>query len=198
MKKLIISTKGEQTVEKEMTFEEVLTKFSKQIRRSIINFIGFENFQKNEEELMQQGNIMCWLAFKTYDEKHCFSTHLEWQLKGKLQQLVKAKKAKKRSSEDFSFVNINDATSFDSSKTYEEYIPDESISFTQEYEDSEMMKYLLSQIKEEEKDLLALNLGYITVTELAEKTGTSKANISYKNKRFKAKLVKFLTIYNQI
>ncbi len=198
MKKLIILTNGQERQAKEMTIEEVITNYSKLIRRTIITYVGYEVFSNNAENLMQEGNIICWKAFESYDEQHCFSTHLEWQLKGRLQQIVKAKKTKKRDDESFKTVNINDSTSFDSTKTYEEYIADESITFEEEHQSNELIKYLKTQIKEDELDLLSLNLGYTTITELAAKTGKTKASVSYRNKRFKSKLVKIITNYNTI
>lgn len=181
----------------EMGIEQVLTQFDKQIRRVIIEYIGFDAFEANEEDLMQSGRIQCWKAFKTYNEKNCFSTHLTWSLKGMLQQLVKNKKAQKRSVGDFKIVNIDAETSFDSSKSVQDYIADESVHFEDEFQNKELIKYLLENIDESEHPYLALNLGYTTVTKLAQKTGTSKANISYKNKRFKAKLAKILVDYNK-
>ena len=56
--------------------------------------------------------------------------------------------------------------------------------------------FLLDNIKNEEIQFLYLNLGLITITEIAKQTGTSKAKISYKNKRFKAKLQNILLEYN--
>ena len=57
-----------------------------------------------------------------------------------------------------------------------------------------VVKY--GHIKNEEIQFLYLNLGLITITEIAKQTGTSKANISYKNKRFKTKLQNILLEYN--
>lgn len=195
MKKNIVLSNGNVI---EMGIEQVLAQFDKQIRRVIIEYIGFDAFDANEEDLMQNGRIQCWKAFETYNEKNCFSTHLTWSLKGMLQQLVKNKKAQKRDSGSFKMVNIDSETSFDSTKSIQDYIADDSVNYESDFQDKELMKYLLKNIKEEEHIYLMLNLGYTTVTKLAEKTGTSKANISYKNKRFKANLLNLMNKYNQI
>ena len=194
MKKNIVLSNGNVI---EMGIEQVLAQFDKQIRRVIIEYIGFDAFEAGEEDLMQNGRIQCWKAFETYNEKNCFSTHLTWSLKGMLQQLVKNKKAQKRDSGSFKIVNIDAETSFDSTKSVQDYIADESVNYESDFQDKELMKYLLKNIKEEEHIYLMLNLGYTTVTKLAEKTGTSKANISYKNKRFKANLLNLINEYNK-
>lgn len=198
MKKLIILTNGQTRQAVEMNFEEVLYKYKNLIRRTIIECVGFEVFNQNEKDFMQEGNISCWKAYETYDQEHCFSTHLKWNLKGRFQQLVKAKKTQKRDGSAFKYVNIDDTTSFDNTKTYQEYIPDDSIDIENEFVNKAFMHYLTSQLKNEELDLLYLNLGLTTVTKLAEKTNTSKANISYKNKRFKTKLANILKNYNEL
>lgn len=192
MKKNIVLSNGNVV---EMGIEEVLNQFEKQIRRTTIEYIGFDAFENDEEDLMQEGRIQCWKAFETYNEKNCFSTHLTWTLKGRLQALVKAKATQKRNMKDFKTVNIDSEVSFDSNKTVQDYIADENIAFVEEFENKEMTSLLLANINEDEQDLLLLNMGLITVTEIAKKTGTSKANISFKNKRFKQKLAKILADY---
>lgn len=189
MKKNIVLSNGNVV---EMGIEQVLTQFEKQIRRTIIDYIGFDAFENDEEDLMQEGRIQCWKAFESYNEKNCFSTHLTWTLKGRLQAIVKARATKKRDAGDFKMVNIDSETSFDSTKTIQDYIADESIAFEEEFGNKEMMRYLLLNISEDEHQLLMLNMGMKTVTEIAKETGTSKANISFKNKRFKQKLAKIL------
>lgn len=193
MKKNIVLSNGK--VE-EMNIEGVLAQFDKQIRRTIIDYIGYDAFMANEEDMLQEGYIQCWKAFETYNEKNCFSTHLTWTIKGRLQALVKAKSTKKRDMSDFKIVNIDSETSFDSTKTIQDYIADDNIHIENEFQDRQLLEFLLDNIKNEEIQFLYLNLGLITITEIAKQTGTSKANISYKNKRFKAKLQNILLEYN--
>ena len=97
---------------------------------------------------------------------------------------------------DFKIVNIDSETSFDSTKTIQDYIADDNIHIENEFQDRQLLEFLLDNIKNEEIQFLYLNLGLITITEIAKQTGTSKANISYKNKRFKAKLQNILLEYN--
>ena len=193
MKKNIVLSNGK--VEK-MNIEGVLAQFDKQIRRTIIDYIGYDAFMANEEDMLQEGYIQCWKAFKTYNEKNCFSTHLTWTIKGKIQALVKAKRTQKRDMSDFKIVNIDSETSFDSTKTIQDYIADDNIHIENEFQDRQLLEFLLENIKNEEIQFLYLNLGLITITEIAKQTGTSKANISYKNKRFKTKLQNILLEYN--
>ena len=193
MKKNIVLSNGK--VEK-MNIEGVLAQFDKQIRRTIIDYIGYDAFMANEEDMLQEGYIQCWKAFKTYNEKNCFSTHLTWTIKGKIQALVKAKRTQKRDMSDFKIVNIDSETSFDSTKTIQDYIADDNIHIENEFQDRQLLEFLLDNIKNEEIQFLYLNLGLITITEIAKQTGTSKANISYKNKRFKTKLQNILLEYN--
>lgn len=179
-----------------MGIEQVLEHYNKQIRRTIINYIGFDAFEADKEDLMQEGEIQCWRAFETYNEENCFSTHLTWTIKGKLQALVKQKATQKRNNEEFQIVNIDSETSFDSNKTVQDYIADDRVHFEEEFTNKEMMKFILDNIDKNEHDLLMLNLGLKSVTEMANESGTSKANISYKNKRFKKKLASILQQYN--
>ena len=165
MEKNIVLSNGK--VEK-MNIEGVLAQFDKQIRRTIIYYIGYD----------------------------CFSTHLTWTIKGKIQALVKAKRTQKRDMSDFKIVNIDSKTSFDSTKTIQDYIADDNIHIENEFQDRQLLEFLLDNIKNEEIQFLHLNLGLTTITEIAKQTGTSKANISYKNKRFKAKLKNILLEYN--
>ena len=57
MKKNIVLSNGK--VEK-MNIEGVLAQFDKQIRRTIIDYIGYDAFMANEEDMLQEGYIQCW------------------------------------------------------------------------------------------------------------------------------------------
>lgn len=177
----------------EMSFEEAMNEFKGLIIRVAKTYKGMNL----TEDDMQEGYLGLWKAFTTYDEKHCFSTHLTWKLKERFQHLKSAEVSMKRYTGDKSFVNMD----FDlgDGNTVGSMIADEdSTNFERNVFDRELILYIKSNLSDFEMDLLSFNLKQIKATEIIEKYETTKQNVSNKNARFKVKLRKLIDSYNRI
>ena len=190
MKKLIVMSNNEV---KEMDFEETMEQYKGLIIRIAKRYKGINL----TEDDMQEGYLGLWKAFTTYDEKHCFSTHLTWKLKERFQHLKSAEVSGKRDKREKTFVNLE--YDLGDGNTVGNMIPDENSSkFENDIFDRDIIRYIKDNLNEFEMDLLAFNLKYIKATDIIEKYDTTKQNVSNKNARFKVKLRKLIEDYNRI
>ena len=71
---------------------------------------------------------------------------------------------------------------------------------TSNFEDSIMEKgfieYIKNNLTEPEMDLLAYNLGYVKIKDIAEKYSIGKSGVTNRNAKFKIKLEKLIREYN--
>lgn len=193
MTKTILFSNGTQ---KEMNIEEVLTTFR---GLSITTFLKARNGANPSEDERQELDIVIFKAFQTYDEEHCFSTHLIWKLRQYLAHTTVNAKRQKRDTTGIEFIDLDfkvrtgrDGTPFE----IHELIEDEHASFENRVMDRDFISFIVSNLDEFEMKLLAVILGNMRIVDLAEEYNTSKQNINGKNRRFKAKLLNLINEYN--
>ena len=190
MKKRILRSNGKTEV---MDFEMVMESYKNLVAKIAKRYKGLDI----TEDDMQEGYLGLWKAFTTYDEKHCFSTHLTWKLKERFQHLKSAEVSSKRDTREKTFVNLE--YDLGDGNTVGSMIPDENSSnFENDIFDRDIIRYIKDNLNEFEMDLLAFNLKYIKATDIIEKYDTTKQNVSNKNARFKVKLRKLIEDYNRI
>ena len=188
MKKLIVMSNNEV---KEMNFEETMEQYKGLIIRIAKRYNGINL----TEDDMQEGYLGLWKAFTTYDEEHCFSTHATWKIRQRFQELKSREVAARRSTIGKTFVNME----FDlgDGNQVGDMIEDENAQFEENILNSDFIAYIKANLNESEMDLLAYNLGYVKVDDLAKKYNIRKSGVTNRNARFKIKLEKLIADYNK-
>ena len=187
MKKNILLGNG--TVEV-MDFEMVMQKFHGIVVRNIKRYRGD---QFGEDDL-QEGHIALWEAFNTYDEVHCFSTHATWKIRGAFAAIKTHESSPVRNKEGKEFINME----FDlgDGKQIGDMIEDINSQFEDSIMESSFIDYIKSNLNEAEMDLLAYNLGYMKVKDIAEKYSIGKSGVTNRNAKFKMRLQELIRQYN--
>lgn len=187
MEKKIVLSNG--TVEV-MNFETVMKKFHGIMVRTIKRYKGC---QFGEDDL-QEGYIALWDAFTTYDEVHCFSTHATWKIRGAFAAIKTYELSPIRTTLDKEFINME----FDlgDGKQVGDLIEDTNAQFVDKVMESDFIEFIKANLNEAEMDLLAYNLGYLKIKDIAEKHSIGKSGVTNRNARFKIKLQKLISQYN--
>ncbi len=188
MIKNILKSNGE-TVQ--MNFEDVINNYSGLVVKIARRYRGLNL----TEDDMQEGYLGLWKAFTTYDEEHCFSTHATWKIRQRFQELKSREVAARRSTIGKTFVNME----FDlgDGNQVGDMIEDENAQFEENILNSDFIAYIKANLNESEMDLLAYNLGYVKVDDLAKKYNIRKSGVTNRNARFKIKLEKLIADYNK-
>ena len=76
-------------------------------------------------------------------------------------------------------------------------IEDQNAQFEENILNSDFIEYIRENLNESEMDLLAYNLGYVKVDDLAKKYNIGKSGVTNRNARFKIKLEKLIADYNK-
>lgn len=192
MKKLIIINNGENKL---MGIEEVLKNFRGIV---ITSFKKHKNGGIITEDELQELDIVIFKAFQTYDEEHCFTTHLIWKLKQYITHISTNAKRQKRDTSNYEILNLDmkiGGSKGDKEMELHEMLAD-SNDFVSSYIDREFIKFIASNLNEFELKLLAINLGNGRIVDLAEEMGTTKQNISNRNRKFKIKLKQLIDEFN--
>lgn len=188
MKKRILRSNGKTEV---MDFEMVMESYKNLVAKIAKRYKGLDI----TEDDMQEGYLGLWKAFTTYDEEHCFSTHATWKIRQRFQELKSREVAARRSTMGKIFVNME----FDlgDGNQVGDMIEDENAQFEENILNSDFIAYIKANLNESEMDLLAYNLGYVKVDDLAKKYNIRKSGVTNRNARFKVKLEKLIADYNK-
>ena len=189
MVKNIIKSNGTSV---KMDFEMVMKAYGGLVRKIAKHYKGIYI----TEDDMQEGYLALFKAFKTYDEINCFSTHATWIVRQRFQHLKVKEVALKRDLRDKTVISME----FDlgDGNTLGEMIEDTNSQFEDSLIDSELIRFIKSNLTEFEIDLLAFNLKYIKAKTIAEKYGMTKQAVSNRNASFKQKIKKLINYYNAI
>lgn len=191
MKKLIVSNKGS----KFMGIEEVLEEFRGFACKTYL--ILSKGFVVNEDE-KQELDIIIFKAFQTYDEKHCFTTHLVWHIRKYVKQRLSFITTQKRDMSKYQMLNFDYSidNGDDSNTSLHDLISDDSINVESTCIDIELINFIRSNLKPLELRLLEVNLDKISLKQMAEELNTSRQNVNNMNSRFKKKLLKLMKKFN--
>lgn len=174
----------------EMDFEQVINQFNGLVIKVIKRYRGI-NYTEDD---MQEGYMALWEAFTTYNETHCFSTHATWRLRKAFAKIVTHETSPVRDKTGKEFINME----FDLGDGH--CVGDMLEDVTSNFEDSIMEKgfieYIKNNLTEPEMDLLAYNLGYVKIKDIAEKYSIGKSGVTNRNAKFKIKLEKLIREYN--
>lgn len=193
MKKLIV-LKEEQarlmTVEETMNhFEGMLNKFANKTK----NYNNVEGF----EDAKQIGYIALIDAFETYDEKHCFSTHLHTKLMheySKLHQKTKTDKYKAKEN----YVNISLDYTLEDGNTLSELYGNECKEILQIQQESNFIEDIFNECDEKNKVILMYLIDgeHGDVNVLAKKLNMSRQGFHKRMKKLKQNIAeKYLSNY---
>lgn len=195
MKKFIVRNSRNGLESRMMGIEEVLEEFRGQAYKKM------QEYKKGgiiTEDDRQELDIVIFKAFQSYDEKHCFSTHLGWQLRSFLTEYRSYATCQKRNPQKYEFYSLDYTSSADDNKEVEMYgmLADDENVIEAKSIDKDLLRFIVSRLNPTERQLLAVSLGLKDLIEVAREAGTSKQNISNKNKRFKTKLLQLIQEYN--
>nr|WP_297936456.1 hypothetical protein [uncultured Lachnoclostridium sp.] len=193
MKKLIVMNNGEKRV---MEFEEILNQFRGVALKELLKY---KNGGAITEDDLQEMDIVIFKALKSYDEYHCFTTHLTWKLRQYFTHTAVNAKRQKRDTSAVTILNLDMKVSDGkggNEMDLHEMLTDDAASFEDKLMDQAFIAYIASNLDDFEMKLLAVNLGNMRVIDLADEYNTSKQNINNKNRRFKAKLLQLINDFN--
>lgn len=200
MKKEIRFAKG---VVKEMTYEEVLTKFTPLMNKfanAKLNQMAYENHNKPEkDELLQELRLEVWEAYKRYDKTQAvFSTFLYYRLKLGLTRGTNKYYAQKRNNEAGE-VSFSSTLNGDTETTLESAVGE----FDAGFGATEFGKFIMDLEKtltDREKMYLQILMsdGSYTVQNMADEMGLTRQGVNKAFNKFKEKLEKILLEQNYV
>lgn len=175
---------------KVMDFEGVMKQFTPLMVQVIKKYRGLNI----TEDDMQEGYIALWKAFTTYNEEHCFSTHATWKVRQAFAKMLTHETSPVRDKSGKQFLNLE----FDlgDGNAVGDMIEDTNSQFENDILESNFISFIKSNLKDIEVDLLAYNLGYVKVKDIAEKYSIGKSGVTNRNAKFKIKLEKLIKQYN--
>lgn len=192
MKKLIVDVVGKEN--KFMEFEEVLVKYDSLLHKYAkrITIPGY-----SYEDILQEGQIALWEAFKTYDEKNAFIVHANWTLKDKLSNLIKTMTiTQKRGNEHDFLLSLDYEDDSEEGKSLGETIQSD-FDIEVDFENKALLRTLNKMMKDDiDRVAFQVLLGNIKNGQAAEMTGASKQTITNRARRMKEKLGVALVSFN--
>lgn len=178
--KTIVKTNGTEV----MDFEDVMKNYGNMIYKMAHKYTNGHDF----EDLMQEGYIVLYETFLSYDEIHCFSTHLTWQLRKRFTQLLVAKKAAIRNDENLEIIRFDKKTADKHNDYYNSVLDIQSESEFENVLNRIVIESMMSKLDETEKELLNVLMGKISGADLARKNNVTRQNISQQAKKLKNRL----------
>lgn len=167
-----------------MDFEDVMKNYSNMVYKMAHKYTNGQDF----EDLLQEGYVVLYESFLTYDEVHCFSTHLTWQLRKRFTQLLVAKKAAIRNTDDLEIIYFDKKT-VDKHNDYYNSVMDYQCDM--EFEqvlNKIVIESAMLKLDNNEKELLNVLMGKITGADLARQNNVTRQNISQQAKKLKKRL----------
>lgn len=181
MKKLIILDEKKSRI---MGIEEVLNEF---------RGFAYKTFMARNKKIVmteddkQEIDIVIFKTFKTYNEKHCFTTHLVWNIRHYISDLNKYLNSNKRDSSDYEILDLDYEINTDGSTTNLHELISDNTNVEDECISRELIRFLRRNLNKNEKRLLAINLGEISASKVAEEFNMTRQGVSNMNTRFKKK-----------
>ena len=167
-----------------MNFQEVMKTYNNLICKLAHKYTNGTDF----EDLMQEGYTTMYESFLSYDEVHCFSTHLTWQLRKKYTQLLVAKKTKMRDESELEIVYFDKRTTDNHNDYYNSVV---DMSGEAEFEsvlNKMVVQAMMDKLDDNEKDLLLVLMGKMTGADLARQNNVTRQNVSQQAKKLKNRL----------
>lgn len=163
-------------------------------------FKKYKNGNPITEDEFQELDILLYEAFLKYDEKHCFTTLLFWEVRGYGANKINAAKTKKRDMSAFQFISLDKSTSNDKGDretNYGEVVEYSDVNIEEDFIDKNFITFLMSNLNDFEKDLLQANLKNIAFKDICIKYEMKKTTISNRNWKFKEKIKGLIELYNK-
>lgn len=150
------------------------------------------------EDDLQDIDVTIFEAFLSYDEEHCFTTHLFNQIRGKFSNQINKAKTIKRDTSKLTIINLeyNFNNDGDRITTVADIISD-GYNIEDDFIENDFISYLMNNLDEFELDMLAANLKRIQFKEICEKYNLKKTTLSNRNWKFKQKLKDLISEYNK-
>lgn len=179
----------------EMTLEEVVVRFSKQVTyfaRKCESSISGSDFTREDYE--QIGYMALVEAFINYDDTYVFSTYFDTKLKGERTKIISKIQAGKRRA---NLVSLDEPTKEGEDTTSLSDIIGTLDNAMEELAGDDLVSLIFSKLNEEEK-LIYLNIVEqgIRPVDFAEMINISKQSLNYKLKKLKEKLLTLYNMYN--
>lgn len=179
----------------EMTLEEVVVRFSKQVTyfaRKCESSISGSDFTREDYE--QIGYMALVEAFINYDDTYVFSTYFDTKLKGERTKIISKIQAGKRRA---NLVSLDEPTKEGEDTTSLSDIIGTLDDAMEELAGDDLVSLIFSKLNEEEK-LIYLNIVEqgIRPVDFAEMINISKQSLNYKLKKLKEKLLTLYNMYN--
>ena len=187
MKKLIIEP-DKATL---MNIDEVLEKYRGLAYRKFKEFMKYSIVSEDD---VQELDVLIFKSFQSYDEKHCFSTHLVWKVRGYASN--KARMFSKSVYADNEVINFDYC--IEDSHELHEIIPDNNTNIEFDCVCKDLIRYIKSYSKPIEKDLIDVYLGKRTMGEVSKRNNTTPQYVSRINRNYKDKLHRLIKSYNRI
>lgn len=179
----------------EMTLEEVVVRFSKQVTyfaRKCESSISGSDFTR--EDYKQIGYMALVEAFINYDDTYVFSTYFDTKLKGERTKIISKIQAGKRRA---NLVSLDEPTKEGEDTTSLSDIIGTLDNAMEELAGDDLVSLIFSKLNEEEK-LIYLNIVEqgMRPVDFAEMINISKQSLNYKLKKLKEKLLTLYNMYN--
>lgn len=179
----------------EMTLEEVVVRFSKQVTyfaRKCESSISGSDFTREDYE--QIGYMALVEAFINYDDTYVFSTYFDTKLKGERTKIISKIQAGKRRA---NLVSLDEPTKEGEDTTSLSDIIGTLDNAMEELAGDDLVSLIFSKLNEEEK-LIYLNIVEqgMRPVDFAEMINISKQSLNYKLKKLKEKLLTLYNMYN--
>lgn len=187
MKKLIIS-KGKYRL---MNIDEVLEEFRP---AAYTLFKKYSKCSNMTEDDIQELDITIFKAFQTYDEKHCFTTHLSWQIRRYI--TVKTRTfLKSMNGQGFEIKNLDHIIGEDTA--LHELIGDDKIDIEFDIIQNDFIRYIKEKSNIVEQGLVDVYLGKMTMSALAKQINRTPQTVCKANSKFKKRLTGLMKRYDR-
>lgn len=167
-----------------MDFEDVMKDYGNMIYKMAHKYTNGYDF----EDLMQEGYIVLYETFLSYNEVNCFSTHLTWQLRKRFTQLLVAKKAAIRNEDNLEIIHFDKKTEDNNNDYYNSVLDVQADSEFDHVLNRLVVESMMSKLDETEIELLNVLMGKMSGADLARKNNVTRQNISQQAKKLKNRL----------
>lgn len=187
MKKLIISKDKARL----MNIDEVLEEFRPAAYKL---FKKYSKCTDVTEDDIQELDIAIFKAFQSYDEKHCFSTHLTW----KVRRYITSKTRiflRSMYGQGFEIKNLDYV--IDENTALHELISDDSVNIEFDSIQSDLINYIKEKSNIVEQGLVDVYLGEMTMAALAKKINRTPQTVCMASTKFKKRLTGLMKRYDR-
>lgn len=182
----------------EMTLEDVMARFDKQVRWFAKGCVGNINNGYELEDFLQVGYMTVMKCFEEYDDKYIFSSYLVQKLKGENYKMFKSTTRQKRSASVISLQAETNQGSEGEATTMEDIIGtlDNAI---ESLAGEDLVGKIFSTLNDEEKHIY-LNIieNETKASDYAYSMGMTRQALNYKLKKLKDKLSSLYITYSNI